>query len=154
MRLGKHQRGVLHGARVEDRKGSVTLMLNVWVSVGKSKMQRIQRVDKGIQDNEDLTKVLVIYLAFLHAATTSQACLLNYLRCSGEYSLSSSLHSKPISLYITRLISVAFDPFKQCLNLQTVALLNLCKDVFHKIFVFHCLARRGLPPVFTPINVP
>lgn len=61
---------------------------------------------------------------------------------------------KLVSFDISWMIRVTLDPFKNCLNSQRVALINLGKNTLDKIFVFHRFPSRSLPSIFTPVDAP
>ncbi len=52
------------------------------------------------------------------------------------------------------MVGMAFDPFEERLDSQSVALLDLGQDILDDVLVLDRLPGRRLPPVPAPVDVP
>jgi hypothetical protein len=69
-------------------------------------------------------------------------------------SLPRPSNSQRISGNISRIITVALDPRKRRLHTSSLSLINDLPNLNHQIFIRNICARRGLPSVFLPGNIP
>ena len=79
---------------------------------------------------------------------------LDHNQYSGNHVAPRPIDSKSISFDISWVISMTFDPLKQSLQVEAIAIFYPGKDVLDKILVFHSFASGCLPTILTPIPIP